>query len=103
MSQDWSVPIAGDAVTTGKWIEVRSPYDDALLGRVPACDTKEVDRAVAAAKAAKDAGPLAQAERAEILDTAGRLLAERVEDFARIIAGEAAKPIKTARVEAQRA
>ncbi len=30
-------------------------------------------------------------------------LDERTEDFARIIAGEAAKPLKTARIEAQRA
>ena len=38
-----------------------------------------------------------------MLDTAARLLAERREEFARIIAAEAAKPIKTARVEAERA
>jgi acyl-CoA reductase-like NAD-dependent aldehyde dehydrogenase len=103
MTQDWSVPIAGEDVTTGEWIEVRSPYDDALLGRVPACGTEEVDRAVAAADAARAAGPVSQAKRAEILDTAARLLAERVDDFGATIAGEAAKPIKTARVEAQRA
>jgi acyl-CoA reductase-like NAD-dependent aldehyde dehydrogenase len=103
MTQDWSVPIAGEAVTTGEWIEVRSPYDDALLGRVPACGPVDVDGAVAAAKAARAAGPLSQAKRAEILDTAARLLAERVDDLGATIAGEAAKPIKTARVEAQRA
>ena len=40
---------------------------------------------------------------AEILDAAARALKERNEDFARIIAGEAAKPLKTARVEAARA
>ena len=38
-----------------------------------------------------------------MLDAAARLLTERREDFARIIAAEAAKPIKTARVEAERA
>jgi acyl-CoA reductase-like NAD-dependent aldehyde dehydrogenase len=74
-----------------------------LLGRVPACGPEEVDRAVAAAHAARAAGPLSQAKRAEILDTAARLLAERVDDLGATIAGEAAKPIKTARVEAQRA
>ncbi len=47
-------------------------------------------------------GPLPAWRRAEILDTAARLLRDRVEDFARIIAAEAAKPLKTARVEAMR-
>ena len=49
------------------------------------------------------AGPLPPWKRAEILDRAARLLGERTEEFARIIAEEAAKPIKTARVEANRA
>jgi acyl-CoA reductase-like NAD-dependent aldehyde dehydrogenase len=39
----------------------------------------------------------------DAMDTAARLVAERVESFAEIIATESAKPIKTARVEAQRA
>jgi acyl-CoA reductase-like NAD-dependent aldehyde dehydrogenase len=103
MTKDWSVPIAGEDVTTEGWIEVRSPYDNDLLGRVPECGPREVDRAVAAAKAACAQGPLPQWKRAEILDVAARRVADRVEEYARIIAGEAAKPIKTARVEAQRA
>ena len=47
--------------------------------------------------------PMPPYERAEILDHAARLLRERQEDFARTIAVEAAKPLKTARVEAARA
>jgi acyl-CoA reductase-like NAD-dependent aldehyde dehydrogenase len=100
---DWSVPIGGKEVTTSEWIEVRAPYDGALLGRVPACGAREVDDAVRAAKAALDTGPLPAWKRAEILDHAAQLLAERTEDLARVIAAESAKPIKTARVEAQRA
>ncbi|MGH9187618.1 MAG: aldehyde dehydrogenase family protein, partial [Acidimicrobiales bacterium] len=49
------------------------------------------------------AGPLPAWRRAEILDAAAALLRERQEDFARTIAVEAAKPIKTARGEAARA
>jgi acyl-CoA reductase-like NAD-dependent aldehyde dehydrogenase len=100
---DFTVPIAGEQLTTGEWIEVRSPHDDAVLARVPACGPKEIDRAVAAARAALDAGTLAPWQRAEILDRAAQLLAERTEEFARLIASEAAKPIRTARTEAQRA
>src|SRR5690349_22382902 len=100
---DWSVPIGGEAVTTGEWIEVRAPYDDALLGRVPACGPEQVDAAVRAAKAARDAGPLPAWQRAEILDRAAQIVGARTEELARVISTEAAKPIKTARVEAQRA
>jgi len=85
---------------TGDQIVVRSPYDGAEVGRVPKCSSAHVDRAVAAAAGATTLPPW---RRAEILDTAARLLAERAEDFARTIALESAKPLKTARVEASRA
>ncbi len=82
---------------------MHSPYDGSVIGEVPACTAADVDRAVAAAKAALAAGPLPLWKRAEILDAAAARLTARREEFARIIAGEAAKPIKTARVEAERA
>ena len=84
-------------------ITVRSPYDDHEVGQVPASTPEHVDRAVATAVAARQAGPLPQWQRAEILDRAAALLADRADDFARVIAEEAAKPIRTARVEATRA
>jgi len=99
---DWTVPIGGEAVTTGEWIEVRAPYDDALLGRVPKCGPEQVDAAVRAAKGALDAGPPPAWKRAEILDRAAQIVASRTDELARVIATEAAKPMKTARVEAQR-
>jgi acyl-CoA reductase-like NAD-dependent aldehyde dehydrogenase len=99
---DWSVPIGDASVTTDEWIEVRAPYDGALLGRVPECGADQVRDAVRAAKATLDAGALPAWRRAEILDRAAHLLAQRTEDLARVIATESAKPIKTARVEAQR-
>jgi acyl-CoA reductase-like NAD-dependent aldehyde dehydrogenase len=101
-----TLPIGDDrlsASTTGDEIVVRSPYDGHEIDRVPGCGSAEVERAVATAIAIHRAGPLPPWRRAEILDRAARRLSERVEDFARIIAEEAAKPIKTARVEANRA
>src|SRR5207253_2113795 len=95
-------PAAGTTVSTDQ-IVVRSPYDGAEVGRVPKCTADDVDRAVAAATKALDAGPLPPWRRAEILDAAARLLTERAEDFARTIALESAKPLKTARTEARRA
>jgi acyl-CoA reductase-like NAD-dependent aldehyde dehydrogenase len=101
-----TLPIGDERVaasSTGEELVVRSPYDGHEIDRVPACGVEEVTRAVACATAAHRERALPPWQRAEILDTAARLLAERTEQFARIIAEEAAKPIKTARVEARRA
>ena len=98
-----AIPLAGERFTGTESAEVKAPYDGAVIGRVPVCGPADVDRAVAMAKAALAAGPLPRFQRAEILDTAARLLAERRDHFAAIIAVEAAKPLKTARGEAERA
>ena len=97
------VPLLGEAFLGSASTEVRAPYDGALLGRVPVCGAEEVAAAVAASRAAMADHPLPPWERAAILDRAAALLRERQEEFAQIIAREAAKPIKTARVEADRA
>lgn len=103
-----AVPIGAERVTTADAMVVRSPYDGSEVGAVPACGAAEVDEAVAAARtrldeAASGATPFPAHERAVVLDRAAVVLAERTEQFARTIAAEAAKPLRTARVEAQRA
>ena len=99
-----AIPLAGERYSGGaESIEVRSPYDDALIGRIPACTANDVDRAVTVAKAALHAGPMPQWQRAQILDLAAVRLTARRDEFAEIICREAAKPIRTARVEAERA
>jgi acyl-CoA reductase-like NAD-dependent aldehyde dehydrogenase len=95
--------IGGRAVSADEWIEVLSPFDGAPVARVPALGADHVAEAVAAAEAALARGDFPQQRRAEVLERAAELLAERTEEFARTIAAEAAKPIRTARVEAQRA
>lgn len=86
-------------------IVVTSPYDGHEIGRVPAGTTADLDRAVAVALAHHREGAPAAHERAAVLDRAAERLADPVtqEHFARLVAEEAAKPIKTARVEAARA
>ena len=84
-------------------IQVRSPYDGHLISSVPAASGADVDRAVGVAAGALAKDLLPQWQRAAVLDRAAAALASRTEEYARIIAEEAAKPIKTARVEAQRA
>lgn len=106
MSSDYEVtpvPLAGSLFASSEGrIDVRAPFDGSLIGRVPECTSADVDRAVAAARRAMET-PLPAWRRAEILDTAANRLAARREEFATAIAREAAKPVKTARVEVDRA
>ncbi|MFZ8911312.1 MAG: aldehyde dehydrogenase family protein [Candidatus Nanopelagicales bacterium] len=97
------VPFLGGWTTGTESTEVRSPYDDALLGSVPVMSPSDVDAAVAYAKTALHDDPLPQWKRAEILDRAAEALLARRDEFGQCIALEAAKPIRTARVEAERA
>src|SRR6185503_2746361 len=103
MIETTEVPLAGERHRSDEPIEVVNPYDGSTIGRVPRCTEADVDRAVKAAAGVLGREPLPPWRRAEILDRAATLLAERHEEFARTIAVEASKPIKTARVEATRA
>jgi acyl-CoA reductase-like NAD-dependent aldehyde dehydrogenase len=94
--------IGGEWVETGEWIEVRSPYDGTLVGRVAAGGADEARTAVDAAERALQS-PIPAHERAAILDGVAARLAESVDDVARTICAEAGKPMKAARVEASRA
>jgi acyl-CoA reductase-like NAD-dependent aldehyde dehydrogenase len=94
--------IGGERVETGEWTDVRSPYSGEVVGRIAKGGADETRRALDAAELAM-ASPLPAHERARILDRVAQLLEERNEDAARTISAEAGKPMKAARVEAQRA
>jgi acyl-CoA reductase-like NAD-dependent aldehyde dehydrogenase len=93
----------GEPLTVPDTSEVRSPYDGSVVGSVPACGTEELDRAVAVAVDRHRSGPPPAHERAAVLDRAAALLLDRLDEFAASITAESAKPITTARIEAQRA
>ena len=94
--------IGAELVTTNEEASIRSPFDGSELGRVAIGSEQHVDAAVSAARAVRRE-PLPAHQRAAILDAAADALADRHEEFSQSIAGEAAKPIKSARVEAARA
>jgi acyl-CoA reductase-like NAD-dependent aldehyde dehydrogenase len=94
--------IAGEWIETGEWIEVRSPYDGELVGRVAAGGAVETRSALDAAERAMQ-DPIPAHERAAILDRVASLLADRTDEAARTISAEAGKPMKAARIEASRA
>lgn len=102
MADQHPVRIGADEVTTAESMVVESPYDGHEVARVPRCGPEHVQQAVAAAKAAM-AEPLPPWRRAEILDAAASAVADHRDELATVIAEEAAKPIKTARTEAERA
>ncbi len=96
--------VAGKWVKTGNAIELRSPYDESLVAVVHRAGTKEIEQAIAGAVAAfQITRKLPSWKRADILEKISAGIAARLEDFARTIALEAGKPIKTARVEVDRA
>jgi acyl-CoA reductase-like NAD-dependent aldehyde dehydrogenase len=101
-TRDHALLIGGERVATGAWTEVRSPYSGEVVGRVARGGAGEARRAVDAAAAMLDS-PLPAYERARILDQTARLLEEHHDHVARLISAEAGKPLKAARVEAQRA
>jgi acyl-CoA reductase-like NAD-dependent aldehyde dehydrogenase len=99
---DHALLIDGQHVETGAWTDVLSPFSGELLGRIAAGGAAEAKNALDAAARAMQT-PLPAYERARILDRTAQLLEERHDEAARIISTEAGKPMKAARVEAQRA
>ena len=103
-AQELGIVLGGKTVQTGTTYEVRSPYDDALVAVVHRAGPAEVEDAIARASAAfETTRKLPSWQRAEILERISAGIAAAREDFARTIALEAGKPIRTARGEVDRA
>jgi acyl-CoA reductase-like NAD-dependent aldehyde dehydrogenase len=100
--QERKLLLDGEWIETGEWHEVRSPYSGEVVARVPQAGADHARKALdSAAKALQS--PLPAHERAEILDRVAGLLRERADEVAQTICAEAGKPLKAARVEADRA
>ncbi len=90
--------IAGEPVTTGRWLDVHYPWDNSLTGRAAVIGPDHLERAICAAVdgAAK---PLTRFERHDILRTAAGLLAERRDEFAGLITREGGMCIRETQYE----
>jgi acyl-CoA reductase-like NAD-dependent aldehyde dehydrogenase len=94
----------GEWVEQGPPLEVRSPYDHSLVATVARPGREQIESAIAAAvRAFAVTGRMPPYERQAVLAKVGRGLVDRREEFARTIALEAGKPIRTARAEVDRA
>lgn len=94
----------GQWLTAGDASELRSPANHAVISRVAQATRSHVEAAISAAQRAFEVTrKLPSCERQRVLrEVAGAIAAHR-EEFARTMAIEAAKPLKAARVEVDRA
>ncbi len=96
--------VDGRWLEEGDLVEVRAPYDGAVVGRVFQGTKRHAELAIAAAvKAFGTTRRLPAFERQRVLRRVAEGIAKRKEEFVRTMAQEAGKPIKAARAEVERA
>lgn len=99
-----SIHIASEWIQRDETIAVRNKYDGRVIDEVTKATPADVGRAIEAANGAKDTMATMPAhKRAAILRETSRLISERKDEFAEVMAAEAGKPITTARGEVERA
>ncbi|CAN5864003.1 aldehyde dehydrogenase family protein [soil metagenome] len=104
MATEHPFVLAGKPATSRNVLDVVNPFDGALVGRTWLAGDAQFDQAADGAVAA--AGVMrrfAAYERAGVLARASAELVARKEEIARTLAAEAGKPLKDARIEAERA
>jgi acyl-CoA reductase-like NAD-dependent aldehyde dehydrogenase len=103
LTKDRPLLIGGEWRATAQSREVRSPYNSELIARFSVASRGEVEESIAAAqRAAEEMRELPRHAIADSLRAIAEGIRARAEEFARTIALEAAKPVKTARAEVER-
>ncbi len=96
--------VAGEWIDKPQRIDVRNPYDNAVIDTVPRAERADVERALQSAeRGAKAMARLSGYDRWKILTKAAELMAARQEDLGRTISAEEGKIIAEGRLEANRA
>ena len=96
--------LCGKEWTDGEVLEVRSPWDQGLVGRVTVASRADARQAVShAAASMRRTRALPRWKRREILEDVAAALIEQKERFAQLIVAEAGKPVRLARAEVDRA
>ena len=88
---------------SGEWLEVVSPSDGAVFATIPRGGARDIDAAVAAARAAFTRGPWARlpaAERGRLLTKLAGLVTGHAEEIARLESRDTGKPISQGRADA---
>jgi acyl-CoA reductase-like NAD-dependent aldehyde dehydrogenase len=104
------LPLPSGFLVRGQWIEagqavaIRSPFNGEVIGTSFIADRKYLEQAIhAAVSSAEHVKQLPAFERKRLLETIAASIKSRAEEFVRLMALEAGKPIKAARVEVERA
>ena len=96
--------VDGRWIEEGDVVEIKAPFDGAVIGRVHQGTRKHAEAAIAAAvKAFGTTRRLPAFERQRVLRQVAQGIASRKDEFSRTLAQEAGKPIKAARIEVDRA
>ena len=96
--------LCGKEWIEGEALEVRSPWDQGLVGRVTRATRADARQAVHHAVASlRRTRSLPRWKRREILEDVASALIEQKERFAQLIVAEAGKPVRMARAEVDRA
>jgi acyl-CoA reductase-like NAD-dependent aldehyde dehydrogenase len=96
--------LCGKEWDEGEAMEVRSPWDQGLVGRVTIATRADARQAVNHASASlRRTRSLPRWKRREILEDIAAALIEQKERFAKLIVAEAGKPLRLARSEVDRA
>jgi acyl-CoA reductase-like NAD-dependent aldehyde dehydrogenase len=96
--------LCGKEWNEGEALEVRSPWDQGLVGRVTVATRADARQAVNHAVASlRRTRALPRWKRREILEDVAAALIEQKERFAQLIVAEAGKPLRLARTEVDRA
>jgi putative phosphonoacetaldehyde dehydrogenase len=93
--------VAGHLVDAASRMQVTSPYDGRVVGEVSCDGPAQVKEAVTRVAACHDR--LNPEQRAAVLRAAARLVAERAEEFARLITSESGVCVRETRKEVSRA
>ena len=94
----------GNWSTHGREVVVTSPYDHSVLAVVSEAERDDVEVAIeSAVRAFEVTRKMTSQQRAGVLRKVADGIATRREEFARTICQEAGKPIKTSRIEVERA
>jgi len=100
---DLPLRICGEEVSTGEWIEVRSPQTGEPLGRAAKAGPEEVERAIAGAEESfRETRGMPAYRRAEVLRAIASDVEAQGSRYVDTIVGEAGKPRQYAEAEVAR-
>jgi acyl-CoA reductase-like NAD-dependent aldehyde dehydrogenase len=103
--KEYQLLINGEQVpaSSGETLERRYPANtDVVVATFPSATAEDVDRAIAAARAAFDSGSWAKAparQRADVLRKCAQIIRDEMQDLAKLLASEVGKPVSEAGME----